>query len=811
MMNSRKPILTAAIILTSALLPATELCQAAERERIDNGWRTKSSFEMQYVRPDFDDSRWTRIDLPHDWSLQFNPDSTANAGNDGGYLPGLDVTYRRTLHLDSVMPGNYRLYFEGAYMNPTIWVNGEEIDSHNYGYTSFGVDITEALTAGDNILAVNVDNSDQKNSRWYSGTGLYRSVWLEHRGPLHVEPGSLYVSTPGIRPGMAIGRLEAMLLDSRQERSQAVPLIVTIDITAPDGTALEPINETMTLAPGEHAKPLLVDFPIPDPQLWSPETPVLYTATLTVMDGNGEGDTESVTFGLRTFDYDAEEGAFLNDRPILLNGACVHHDHGILGAASHDAAEWHKVLQLKRAGFNAVRTSHNPPAPAFLDACDRLGLLVIDEAFDGWGAAKTPHDYSTVFESQWPIDLGEMVRRDRNHPSVIAWSIGNEILERKSPEAVETAAEMVELCKHLDPNRPVTQALASWDADWEIYDPLAAEHDIAGYNYMIHKVEEDHARVPERVVWQTESYPREAFNNYMKVTKLPYVIGDFVWTGIDYIGESGIGRHYYEGEVAGEHYERDLWPWHNGVCGDIDFIGERKPISFYRDMLYNNLDTVVIAVREPDGYKGKIKETRWGTYPTSFSWNWPGHEGKPIEVEVYTRYPAVQLYIDGVAVAKSKQPVNESTAYKAVFTLPYRPGTLKAEAYDKTGRAVGADSIMTAGVSKGIDIKYERISLPTVDYDLIFLTASIVDADGNVNPLDDSLLSFTVNDGATILGTGTSDPTDPIGYTRPNRQACNGRVGAVIKTKRHFSPTLTITSATLPTFTKILNSYQSHN
>ncbi|MCM1449368.1 MAG: DUF4982 domain-containing protein [Clostridiales bacterium] len=793
------------ITLFSLILAAVALpCNAAHRERLDTGWLTKGNFEIQYVKPDFNDSRWQTVTLPHDWSLQSNPDSTANAGNDGGYLPGLDVTYRRVLHIDSVMPGNYRLYFEGAYMNPTIWVNGEEIDSHTYGYTSFGVDITEALTKGDNVIAVNVDNSEQKNSRWYTGTGLYRPVWLEHRAPLHIEPNSMFITSPGIRPGMAIGRMEAMILDSSDGRTGEQPLMVTFNVTDPDGNALEPVVQALTLAPGEHAKPLLVDFPIPDPQLWSPDTPLLYTATLTLNDGNRDTDSETVTFGLRTFDYDAEEGAFLNDKPILINGACVHHDNGMLGAAAYDAAEWHKVMQLKRAGFNAVRTSHNPPSTAFLNACDHLGLLVIDEAFDGWAQAKTPHDYSTVFESQWPVDLDAMVSRDRNHPSIIAWSIGNEILERKQPEAVETAAEMVALCKRLDPTRPVTQALASWDNDWEIYDPLAAQHDIIGYNYMIDKVEGDHQRDPERVVWQTESYPRDAFSNYLKVRDLPYVIGDFVWTGIDYIGESGIGRHYYDGEVPGEHYERNLWPWHNAMCGDIDFIGQRKPISYYRDMLHNNLDTIVIAVREPDGYNGKIQETKWGTYPTSFSWNWPGHEGKPIEVEVYTRYPSVRLFLDGKPVGTAPVKVNESTAYKATVTLPYRPGTLKAVAYDSKGKSAAADSITTAGPSKEIAVDYERVSVPSVDYDLIFLTASIVDDKGNVNTLDNSLLTFAVNDGATILGTATADPTDPIGYTRPNRQAYHGRVGAVIKAQRHFYPTLTISSVSLPTFTKIL-------
>lgn len=791
-----------AIIAIACCSAACATAPNPHRQRLDKGWRTIADNRPGFTDRDFNDSRWTRVDLPHDWSIHYNPDSLENSGNDGGYLPGVEAVYRYTLPVDTVLPGTYMLYLEGAYMNPTVWVNGDDVDSHTYGYTSFRVDITEYLEKGDNTIAITVDNTDQKNSRWYSGTGLYRPVWLEHYNPVYIEPASMFVATPGIRPGMAIGRLEAMLLDSRHDRSGQASFTGTLTVTDPHGSALTPEVFNITFNAGEHAKPVLLDFPIPDPELWSPATPNLYTATLTIADADGTQASETVTFGLRTFDCDAEEGAFLNDEPITINGACVHHDNGLLGAAAYDAAEWHKALTLKRAGFNAVRTSHNPPSPAFLDACDHIGLLVIDEAFDGWAQKKTPHDYGEVFDEQWPADLEAMVRRDRNHPSVIAWSIGNEILERKTPEAVETAGEMAALCRRLDPTRPVTQALASWDADWEIYDPLAEQHDIVGYNYMIHKVESDHERVPERVVWQTESYPADAFSNYLKVRDLPYVIGDFVWTGIDYIGESGIGRYYYEGQVPGEHYERNLWPWHNAVCGDIDITGLRKPVSYYRDMLHNNRDTIYMAVREPDGYRGKIHTTQWGTYPTVESWNWPGHEGKPIEVEVITRYPQVQLYLDDKPVAKLK--VNESTQYKALFTLPYKPGTLRAVALDASGKEIMSDTLSTAGKSAAITVEFERIGTPDTDYDLIFVTTSVVDADGRVNPLDDTLLTFAVSPGAELLATGNADPTDPTGYTRPLRQAYHGRVLAIVKAPRHHSPTLTVTSTSLPTTTKIL-------
>ncbi len=268
-----------------------------------------------------------------------------------------------------------------------------------------------------------------------------------------------------------------------------------------------------------------------------------------------------------------------------MNGGCVHHDNGCLGAAAFNRAEERRVELLKSAGFNAIRTSHNPPSEAFLDACDRLGMMVIDESFDGWKEQKTPYDYAKVFDAWWQRDLESMVLRDRNHPSIIMWSTGNEIIERKKPEAVETAKMLANCIRTIDPTRPVTSAMTTWDNDWEIFDTLFAAHDIGGYNYQLHRAESDHRRVPSRVIVQTESFPRDAFANWKMVQSNNYIIGDFVWTALDYLGESGIGRWYYPGETPGEHWENDFFPWHGAYCGDIDLTGWRKPISHYRNIL----------------------------------------------------------------------------------------------------------------------------------------------------------------------------------------------------------------------------------
>ena len=703
-----------------------------------------------------DTIRWRNVDLPHDWSVEGNFDKEAPAGNDGAYLPTGKGWYRKTFQLGSAYQGKMlRLYFEGVYMNAEVYVNGQLAGGHPYGYSSFFVDITPYVRVkgvngdsnGMNMIEVRVDNSQQKNCRWYSGSGIYRHVWLLTTGKCYIDEWSVSVTTPDVHT-----------------------VNIKAEVVQENGSR-KPINKTIR---------------VEQPHLWSPDTPYLYQTTL-----EAEGDVLPVSYGIRTIEYSASKGLLLNGQPILLNGGCVHHDNGILGAAAYDAAEYRKVKLLKEAGFNAVRTSHNVPSEAFLQACDELGLLVIDEAFDGWREKKNKHDYSTLIDQWWQKDLSAMVLRDRNHPSVFCWSIGNEVIERKKLEVVKTANRMASLCRQMDESRrPVTSALASWDADWDIYDPLAAEHDIVGYNYMIHKSESDHERVPMRVMMQTESYPREAWQNYRKVADYPYIIGDFVWTAIDYLGESGIGRWYYEGDVPGEHWERKLFPWHAAYCGDIDLNGLRKPISHYRSMLYNEHgEQLYMAVREPDGYHGKVKTTRWGTWPTFESWNWPGHEGKPIEVEVISRYPIVRLYLNDRLVGEQL-----TQACMAVFSIPYQEGTLRAEGIaDNLVRETV--TLQTAGKAKSVRLTTDSKALKADGQDLLFVTVEIVDAEGRVNPIAAHELSATVKGGGTLIAFGNADIKDCDSYVDATHKAWKGRALLVVKSQRQSKGAVSITVA----------------
>ena len=677
-----------------------------------------------------DSSQWRKVCLPHDWSIEGTFSKDAPAGNDGGYLPTGKGWYRKVFNLGKdAQAMKLRLYFEGVYMHAQVFVNGHLAGGHPYGYSSFFVDITPYIKIGANMVEVSVDNSQQKNCRWYSGSGIYRHVWLMTTPKQYIDEWSVSVTTPDIHS-----------------------VVIKADVVKEDGQR-EPIEKTLH---------------IDQPHLWSPEAPYLYHTTL-----EADGDVIPITYGIRTIDYSAENGLLLNGKPIVLNGGCVHHDNGILGAAAFDAAEYRKVKLMKEAGFNAVRTSHNPPSEAFLRACDELGLLVIDEAFDGWRDKKNDYDYAMLIDQWWQEDLKAMVLRDRNHPSIFCWSIGNEVIERKKIEVVKTAHQMATLCRQLDEQRrPITSALAAWDDDWDIYDPLAAEHDIVGYNYLRQKMEDDHQRVPSRVMMHTETYPSEVWQNYRTVVDKPYVIGEFVWTAIDYLGESGIGRWYYEGDVPGEHWTRPLFPWHAAYCGDIDLTGLRKPISHYRSMLYNeNGEQLYMAVREPDGYNGKVKTTMWGTWPTFESWNWAGHEGKNIEVEVYARYPQVKLFLNDQLVGEKS--VAEG---KVVFCLPYQPGTLKAVA--PNGESV---TLQTAGEAKTIRLTADHTKLKADGQDLVFITVEMLAANGVVNPTADNLLAASVKGPATIVGFGNADIKDCDSYADFTHKAWKGRALLVVR------------------------------
>ena len=759
----------------------------SNKELFDSGW--------QFIR----DGKTTTVDLPHDWDIFDAPNpETGATGTGGGWFQGGKGEYRKSFKTPA---GEVvKLHFEGVYQRAEVFVNGQKAGQHGYGYTPFTVDITPYLYKDKrpNELLVTVDNSLQPNCRWYSGSGIYRHVWLETMPALHIAQNGVFVTTPEVKADKATVNVE-VTVENESDNERAATVVI-------HGTQLKTsLSEVLPVkVPAHGTKSVTATFTVQNPELWSTDNPYLYKATVELKEMMKDEaiDRQTAKYGIRSFSFDAEKGFVLNGKPVLLNGACVHHDDGVLGARAFDAAEIRKVRLMKEAGFNLIRTSHNPTTRAFLDACDSLGMLVIGEAFDGWRSAKLKYDYSTLIDSCYREDVHAMVLRDRNHPCIISWSLGNEVIERKELRVVHTARLLKNAVLEIDNTRPITEALCAWDRDWEIYDPHFDVLDVAGYNYMIFKHTSDHQRNPKRVMWQTESYPRDAFRNWATVNDNSYVVGDMVWTGLDYLGESGIGRYYYEGERPGESYAPGGQPdWHGACCGDVDITGWRRPISHYRDMLWNENTPLYMAVKEPDGYRGKIHETQWSVWPTWESWNWPGWEGKPIEVEVYTKQPEVKLYLNDILV--ETKAVSRETQFKAVFKLPYETGELRAEA---GGKSV---TLATAGEPARLRLTADTPSLRgragvgpiiTADgQDLAYITVEVVDKDGRVCPDAAIPCEAIVKGQGQLLAFASADLKDREPKTTSRATTWKGRALLVVRSNKSKGNVQVSIKSNLPT------------
>jgi beta-galactosidase len=770
----------------------------------DDNWTFQTGEAKGAESVSFNDKDWRKLDLPHDWSIEGKIDHKNPMGVAGGYFPAGIGWYRKSFHVPAEWKGkSISIYFEGVYMNSEVFINGKSLGVYPYGYSSFSYELSPYLDYGkENVIAVRVDNSQQVNCRWYSGSGIYRHVWMITTDPVHVAHWGVSIATPEVSSKKATVQLTTLI-----KNETAVSQSVVLKTQLWDANSKSAGNSQMKVElPANSQKDITQTIPVAYPALWTPETPNLYQAQIQLIKEKQIIDDTKTPFGIRSIKYTAENGFQLNGKTVKLNGGCVHHDNGFLGAAAFDRAEERRIELLKAAGFNAVRTSHNPPSEAFLNACDKLGLLVIDEIFDGWRTAKNKYDYAMYFDQWWQRDLDAWVLRDRNRPSVIMWSTGNEIIERKEPQAVETAKMLANEIRKIDPTRPVTSAMTTWDNDWNIFDPLMAAHDICGYNYQLHRAAADHHRVPSRVIVQTESYPRDAFSNWKMVQDNNYVVGDFVWTALDYFGESSIGRWYYSGDIPGEHWEQNFFPWHGAYCGDVDLTGWRKPISHYRSMLYNNTEKLYMAVKEPNPEPIEIKETMWSVWPTWESWTWPEFEGKDIQVEVYSKYPKVRLYLNNKLIGEQATTVNQQ--FKATFPVPYTPGELKAVGVEND-KEVESKILQTAGDAAKIKLTADRKEILANGEDLSFVTIEITDKNGILQPNAANRLQFKIEGAGSIAAVGNADLKDCDPYVGSTRKAWKGRALVVVRSNHTAGDvTLTVTSPGLTAATiNVMTSY----
>ena len=807
------------LVAVPIAIPSWGRSQSPRQQLIaDSNWKFSLGDPPDAAAPSFQDAEWRRVDLPHDWSIEGTPEEKNPSGSGGGYFPTGVGWYRKTFTAPPKWKGKrVSVEFEGVAANATVYLNGKKLGIHPYAYTSFRFDLTPDLEfSGPNVLAVRVDTSEQPSSRWYCGSGIYRHVRIVVTGPLHISPWGVFVSTPE-----ASGESAKVVVRIRvqNDSAQAAEVSVRTTLLSADGKPAAKGQSELRVEAGADQESTQ-EIALARPRLWSPESPSLYHAVTEVVQAGKVVDEVETTFGVRTLSWSVEKGLVLNGQSIKLMGGSVHHDNGPLGAAAFDRAEERRVELLKAAGFNAVRTAHNPPSPAFLDACDRLGLLVLDEPFDVWTIPKVKYDYAHLFKEWWQRDLDSMVLRDRNHPSVIIWGIGNEIPEAWTKEGAPIAKRLADRVRSLDNTRPVTEAFpgATYTPNT---DAVMAQLDITGYNYNLAQNQaKDHERVPGRIMMTTESLPAAAFENWKVIHEHPYTVGEFVWTAMDYLGESGIGSWSYRTPEEAAQAEQVIammrnamanmgangenpfeamakqdkskpnpmmslmfpgYPWHAADSGDLDLTGYRKPQSYYREILWKGGDRIYATVRLPEPEGKKIVAVGWSVFPTLPSWTWPGHEGKDMQAEVYSGTEKVRLYLNGNPVGE--MPTTAEQQRKAVFTVPYAPGTLKAVGIDGD-REVATSLLETTGDPAKLRLSADRTVLQADGEDLSFVTVEALDAQGRLQLNAANEVHFTISGPGTIMAVGNGDGTSKEPYQGDHRSLFNGHALVVVRTSR---------------------------
>jgi beta-galactosidase len=772
------------------------------------------------------------VTLPHDALIGADRSPSGNAAT--AYFPSGIWEYRRPLEVPAHGSGaSVFVEFEGIYRDAFVYVNGDLAAHRPSGYADFVVEIDHLLRFGEpNDLRVEVRARD--DSRWYTGAGIYRSVWLLQAGPLHLAPGRLEILTPDITDDVAT---VAVCVTVRNRSVTGSDARLRTEVVDGDGSVVARDEAEVTTVPGG-AVTARRRLYVTRPRRWGPDDPHLYTCRVTLLSGGQVVDEESSTFGIRSLSVDPLHGLRINGQPILLRGACVHHDNGPLGAATIDRAEERRVELLKAAGFNAIRSAHNPLSKPMLAACDRLGVLVMDEAFDMWGEPKSEDDYALRFPDWWEADIEAMVRKDVNHPSVILYSIGNEIPEAGRPHGARLGRALAEKIRSLDGSRLVTHAISGLLVGGsELFDelrrgvsaadpgtddeagvntaltnladrlnrlmvsPVIARNseesisylDVAGYNYMESRYELDRDLYPNRVIVGSETHPPAIDRGWTEVLRQPHVIGDFTWTGWDYLGEVGIGRTVYgEPETSsGPPSFMGDYPWLTAWCGDIDITGHRRPQSHYREIVFGLRSDPYLAVRRPEHHGETAAGTPWSWSDAVSTWSWDGFEGKPITVEVYADADEVELLVNGRAVGT--QPAGPAHRFRAEFETVFEPGLLEAVAR-RGGEERGRTSLRSAAGPVLLDARVDRPVIAAHAGDLAFVGLNLVDAEGALHSSADRQVRVEVQGAGVLQALGSANPAGEEGFTGPICTTFDGRALAVVRPTGAGPITLTATA-----------------
>ncbi|MDR2810509.1 MAG: DUF4982 domain-containing protein [Tannerellaceae bacterium] len=783
---------------------------------LEENWKFTREDNPDCVQSGFDDSRWQSVTVPHDWAIYgpFSPyndrqkvaivqDGQQNAFQQAGRTGGLPFVgvgwYRTQVDVPQCTPGKKMfLLFDGAMSYANVYVNGTKAGQWPYGYNSFHLDVTQLVKPGKPVtIAVRLENLPE-SSRWYPGAGLYRNVHVIVTEDVHIPLWGTIVTTPVVKKEFARVVLKTRIV--RPEKSVPSRYRLLTEVRNPNGMK---ILETTSELSEFDMDCFTQEVIIRTPRLWSPDTPELYTAVSRLYDGSALKDEYTTTFGVRSIRIIPDEGFFLNGEKLKLKGVCNHHDLGPLGAAVNDAAIRRQLRILKDMGCNAIRTSHNMPAPELIKACDEMGLMVMAETFDEWAATKSKNGYNLLFNQWAEKDLINLIRHYRNNPSVVMWCIGNEVPDQQTENGIKIARFLQDVCHREDPTRPVTQGMDRGMA--VINNNFAALMDVVGFNYRLFVYQDAYKKLPQQIILGSEtastvssrgvykfpvvrkanakyddhqssgydvehcSWSNLPEDDFIHQEDLPYTIGEFVWTGFDYLGEP---TPYYSD-----------WPSHSSLFGIIDLAGIPKDRYYlYRSHWNKTAKTLHILPH----------------------WTWPGREGEVTPVFVYTNYPSAELFINGVSQGKRTKDTSITLQNTATDSLPslerqkryrlmwmdtrYTPGTLKVVAYDKDGKAAAEKEIHTAGKPHHIELSADRNRLTANGKDLSFLLVKAVDKDGNLCPGATHQIKFNVRGAGLYRAAANGDPVSLEAFQAPQMQLFGGMLTAIVQTTEQPGP-----------------------
>ena len=771
-------------------------------------WKEDNAFRLIDLPP----ADAKKVDLPYDAAFYQRQDPDSRNEGKTGFINGGTWNFYKEYDAPAEERGmEISLHFDGCACNTYVFVNGSLAGSCDYAYRAFDVDISSYLRYGEkNSIRVTTTTLDL-SSRFYCGCGIYRDVWICRKGAVSIRPEQLRVTTRALEGNEATVRIDLPLRNACPAATEAM---LSLELEALDGRKVWE-TETPIHLPGNRGTDFSRYYLIPGITPWDDEHPSLYRLKAQLTDQQGQVlDTEETETGFRVVTVDARHGLRVNGRTVKLLGGCIHHDQGILGAQTFDDYEYRRVYLLKQAGFNAVRCAHNPASRALLRACDRLGVYVLDEAFDMWSRMKNPGDYSLFFQSSYHQVLETMVRVDYNHPAVIMYSTGNEIMDLATDRGYELSGEMTAILHRLDETRPVTNAVnallaagnrlidITMEANGKTPDDLKdmdvnqfiAEHripmdrvsthpsidrmleyldgtmDVLGYNYLTERYAVDMERCPDRVILGTETHAPRIADNWRLMQTYPGVIGDFIWTSWSYLGETG-GRERFPA-------------LHNESC-DLDVTGERMPTNYYRRIVLGQRKEPFIAVRTPEASRGPIMLSPWSLTDAIDSWTFPGHEGEDVDVEVYSAGDEVELYLNGASVGR--QNASAKRPCETVFRIPYTPGELKAVSL-QNGQPVGSYTLSTAGKPVAFAVTQEHYPQGT---ELMFVRIQAVDAEGK--PVFATIPDLTVSlegEAAQLLAFGSWEAPHNGGYQSPVLSVKNGKALLILRRKNGTEGTM---------------------